>query len=439
MKNLILIAVLFTLFSSQAYCQVENVLVEKYYYSDANDSADTDGGYLPMGSITYRVFVDLKKGSAITKIYGDSLHALKFFSSNPFFNNTDRGKSYGYEIDNTKLNKNTVALDSWITLAAASKKHLGIPKTFDPDSSIVGGVNNDGGSVGIVPGLISNNNSVAGIPVTDKDGMVQVLSIPANFLPSGDLPLLFSADTSIFGNNSYSYFESNNAALQCSGASGIDSLNLVLVAQLTTVGDINFNINIEVKDSLGNLIRYVANGNDTSYIQNQVLVIEKVSPFLSYPASCGCTDPFYLEYSTQYACSDSTACLTKIKLGCMDQLACNYDSDANFNVPEMCCYPGYCNDRNLDVVCPDLSSGNRELQVYPNPTSMNMIVKLNGVKQNFVKVELFNQFGLLLFSSQYEMNIENSFNLDLQLLTHGIYFLKVITDNEVFNKTVIKQ
>jgi hypothetical protein len=123
----------------------------------------------------------------------------------------------------------------------------------------------------------------------------------------------------------------------------------------------------------------------------------------------------------------------------MDQLACNYDSDANFNVPEMCCYPGYCNDRNLDVVCPDLSSGNRELQVYPNPTSMNMIVKLNGVKQNFVKVELFNQFGLLLFSSQYEMNIENSFNLDLQLLTHGIYFLKVITDNEVFNKTVIKQ
>lgn len=439
MKNLILFVILFTLFSSQAYSQVENVLVEKYYYSDANDSLDTDGGFLPIGSITYRVFVDLVKGSTITKIYGDSLHTIKFFSTNSFFNNTDRGKSYGYEIDNTKLSKNTVALDSWITLGAASKKHLGIPKVNDPDSSIIGGTHNDGGSVGLVPGLISNNSSVAGIPVTDKDGMVQVVSIPTNYTPSGDLPILSSSDTSIFGDNSKTYFESNNAALQCSGASGFDSLNLVLVAQLTTIGDLNFEINVEVKDSLGNLIRYVANGVDTSYIQNQVLVTERLSPFLKYPASCGCTDPFYLEYSNQFACSDSSACLTKIKLGCMDQFACNYDPDANFNVQEMCCYPGLCNDRDLDVVCPSLSSGNRLFQVYPNPTLNNVVINLKGDNSQKMKVELYNQYGLLLQVSAFNMNGQNNFNLDLEKLDHGVYMLKVTTENDIYNSTVIKQ
>lgn len=439
MKHILLFFVLvFILFSTQGICQVENVIVEKYYYSDANDSADTDGGFLPMGSLTYRVFVDLAKGTSITKIYGDSLHTLKLFSANTFFNNTDRGKSYGYEIDNTKLSKNTVALDSWITLGAASKKHLGIPKSNDPDSSIIGGNFNDGGSFGSI-GLISNNSSVAGIPVIDKDGMAQVLTIPTNYLPSGDLPLLSSADTSIFGDNAKSYFESNNATLQCSGASGFDSLNLVLVAQLTTVGDINFEINLEVKDSLGNPIRYVANGIDTSYIQNQVLVTERVSPFLKYPPSCGCTDPFYLEYSNQYACSDSSACLTKIKLGCLDQLACNYDPEANFNVQEMCCYPGLCNDRDLDIVCPSLSSGNRVFQVYPNPTSGDVNIFVKGDNSEIMKVELYNQYGLLLSVKQFNIIGQNTINIELNNLDQGVYMLKGITDNEIYNSTIILQ
>jgi hypothetical protein len=337
------------------------------------------------------------------------------------------------------LSKNTVALDSWITLGAASKKYLGIPKADDPDSSIVGGIYNDGGSEGISPGLISNTSAVAGIPVTDKDGLVQVAAIPANYLPSGDLPLLSAADTSIFGDNTKLYFESNNAMLQCSGAFGYDSLNRILVAQLTTVGDINFEINIEVKDSLGNLIRYVADGSDTSYIQNQVLVTERVSPFLKYPASCGCTDPFYLEYSNLYACSDSSACLTKIKLGCMDQSACNYDPDANFNVQEMCCYPGLCNDRNLDVVCPSLSSGNREFRVYPNPTSENINVIIKGNKSKILKLELFNQFGLLVMVKEIEIAAQDSFNLGLQNLDNGVYMLMAISENDIYNRTIIKQ
>ncbi len=440
MKNILFLLILIsTLFSAKGYCQIESVVVEKYYYSDANDSADTDGGFLPIGSITYRVFVDLVKGSSITKIYGDSAHMLKFFSATPFFNNTDRGKSYGYEIDNTKLGKNTVALDSWISLGAASKKHLGIPKADDPDSSIVGGIYNDGGSQGNTPGLISNGSSLAGIPVTDKDGLVQVLAIPTNYFPSGDFPLMSTLDTSIFGDNSKTYFESHNATLQCSGAAGFDSLNKVLVAQLTTIDDINFEINLEVKDSSGNLVRYIAVGNDTTYIQNQVQVTERLSPFLKYPPSCGCTDPYYLEYSNQYACSDSSACLTKIKLGCMDQLACNYDPDANFNVNEMCCYPGFCNDRDLDIVCPSLSSGNRLFQVYPNPTVDNINMVINGDDSKLINIEVYNAYGVLLFIHQFNIVGQNVVNMSLNSLEHGVYMLKAYTEKGIYNSTIIKQ
>jgi len=38
------------------------------------------------------------------------------------------------------------------------------------------------------------------------------------------------------------------------------------------------------------------------------------------------------------------------------RMACNYDPNANFNIPELCCYPGLCGDRDIAVVCPQLSS-----------------------------------------------------------------------------------
>jgi hypothetical protein len=105
----------------------------------------------------------------------------------------------------------------------------------------------------------------------------------------------------------------------------------------------------------------------------------------------------------------------------------------------MCCYPGLCNDRNLDVVCPSLSSGNREFRVYPNPTSENINVIIKGNKSKILKLELFNQFGLLVMVKEIEIAAQDSFNLGLQNLDNGVYMLKAISENDIYNRTIIKQ
>ena len=56
-KSIILIsALIFYCFFVSAK-GLEKIIVEKYYISDAKDAAAKKGGYLPVGSVTYRIFV----------------------------------------------------------------------------------------------------------------------------------------------------------------------------------------------------------------------------------------------------------------------------------------------------------------------------------------------------------------------------------------------
>jgi hypothetical protein len=142
------------LFSNCVHAQLEKLIVETYYVSDESDSTDVNGGKLDSGSVTYRVYVDMLPGSTLKQIYGDTNHILKIASTAPFFNNVDRGQVFGYDIVSKRLSENTVALDTWLTLGqaakSASEKYIGVLKNQDTDSSIVGGVNNDGHSNRII-------------------------------------------------------------------------------------------------------------------------------------------------------------------------------------------------------------------------------------------------------------------------------------------------
>lgn len=55
------------LFQLNGNAQLQKVIVEKYYISDANDATDTLGGGLSAGSTTYRIYVDLVPGSILKK------------------------------------------------------------------------------------------------------------------------------------------------------------------------------------------------------------------------------------------------------------------------------------------------------------------------------------------------------------------------------------
>lgn len=415
--------------------QIQNVIVEKYYVADAFDIANTDGGQLQQGAVTYRVYIDLASGSKLTRLFADSLHLLKFQSSQPFFNNdtlnSSNGGTYGFKINKNDLAISTVGLDTWISIGAATNKHQGILKSLDVDGSIVGGTNND-------QNLLNNADAGAGVPLTTQDGLVLSSVLATNYLVGGDMPAIGSLnDSTIFGSDTATSFISANATLQFNGGLlGQGTENNVLVGQFTTAGQLAFELNISVVDSNGNTINYVANGNDTT-IQNQTY---KSFPLLKYPPQCGCLDPHYIEYNAQNACSDSTKCLTLVRLGCMDTLACNYDPDANYSVPEMCCYPGYCNDRDITFVCPAITTGNRVLSVYPNPTSNTINITLSGnEKLGNAQFVLLNSFGkeVMNFNDSVEEGEWNR-NISLSNLVSGIYVLKCITNNDIQSQIIIK-
>jgi hypothetical protein len=412
--------------SLSVHAQIEKLTVETYYVSDANDATDTIDGSnraLEAGSKTYRVYVDLKPGYKIKKIYGDVNHPLKITSTANFYNNVDRPNAYfGYLINKSWFSSNpTIALDSWLTLGLATKVQNGVLKTEDTNGSTIGGTNNYGGTTSIANGLLINNDAVAGIPLTTEDGLLTNTATLTQWIDNGFRDFS-GADTTVFGaTNIGNKFISTNAYLtQSTGVSGASTdSNKVLVAQLTTKGTISLELNLELLDSAGNTLKYVANGAT-------LLSDEKVSSFLTYPIVCGCRDMNYLEYSNAYGCSNPTACINIISYGCMDTLACNYDPLANKNLQSLCCYPGYCNNRDISLVCPGISN-TIQFDIYPNPAQNQLTVDFKvGGENKEVTYSIFDSYGTLMLQKNMGMLSSSiSQSIDISNFQTGLYMMKV--------------
>ncbi len=227
------------LFFSQfliAQSGLENIIVEKYYVSDDNDTlSNKTTGNLPIGSTTYRIYVDLKPGYRFQAAYGNTEHPLKIETTTSFFNNTENGSTIPNVIPQRSLNKNTVMLDSWLSVGAAGEDLFGIMKELDDTLETVSH-----------QGKYLQNKRNGSLSL--KDGFMKGSQIPR--------PTFFAIDeqVEIFGNNkSGSSFVLTNGAWACLGGSvGPDSLttNRVLIAQMTTDGDFSFELNIQIGSPL---------------------------------------------------------------------------------------------------------------------------------------------------------------------------------------------
>ena len=433
-----LLFILLSAFTLQA--QIEKVIVETYYVSDTHDATDTLGGNLPVGSTCYRIFVDLQKGYRLSKIYGEPLHALRFESDSVFFNNLDSldggGVTFARDLNIRLLKQNTNALDSWLTLGQVGKSgvktYFGLPKASDnTGASLL--FPNDGGSASIVGGLLANKNAAVGIPLSAADGLAPMTYVPIGWQNYGFVDALTNVDTTIFGSVRLGKkFESYYCTLSNNGVMGVNpDSNQVLIAQLTTKGQLSFELNVEVLDSSDKVTKIVAVDRGKAG--------EKFSPYLSYPLLSGCLDPNFLEYSDKYGRNDSNQCKTPIIFGCLDPQACNYDSKANTNIASLCCYPGFCNDRDLSIVCPALLES-PQVFIYPNPSFNTVTFKFEALNNKAVSYTITNESGIVI--TKKDLGILNQTTYEtIAIATYikGIYHCSIVIGTDIETRTFIKQ
>jgi hypothetical protein len=240
----VLTLLLFALITSISFSQgLENVFVETFYSATAQDTVSELYTFpLKSSSKTYRVYLDLKPGYSLQAVYGSLEHPLKINTSTYFFNHSEHGDVIPNVIPYRTLSKNTVMLDSWLSVGAAGEDSYGVILEEDDTTETVKHKNF----------LISNKSLL-----TVKDGLKVAGKVPR--------PTFFNIDSAalVFGNKSNKKeFSTNNGGWFClGGAKGLDSLgtNKVLIGQFTTDGDFSFELNVQLgTPTIGVSEKYVA-------------------------------------------------------------------------------------------------------------------------------------------------------------------------------------
>jgi hypothetical protein len=226
------LTLIFTLFTGVSFSQgLENVFVETFYNATTQDTISEFYTFpLKNNSITYRIYLDLKPGYSLQAVYGSPNHPLKIKTSTFFFNHSEHGDVIPNVIPYRTLSKNTVMLDSWLSVGAAGEDSYGVMLNDDDTSETVKHSN-----------FLRSNKS----QLLFKDGLKVAGKVPR--------PTFFNIDNlaaDVFGKKSdKNEFVTDNGGWFClGGAKGLDSLgaNKVLIGQFTTDGDFSFELNFQL-------------------------------------------------------------------------------------------------------------------------------------------------------------------------------------------------
>ncbi len=248
MKKILLgLSLLFFCKPGQAQNGLENIIVEKYYVSDANDTTlNSTGGILPVGSVTYRIYADMLPGYRFQAAFGIPGHELRIQTTTLFFNNEDRGAT-SPTYSKVQASHNTVMLDSWLSVGAACAGNFGVLKSED----------NSAGTVMNTDGILINADPSIGVPLTLEDGMIAGTPEPVTTVGISTEIAVF--DNQNDGTNGPLFTTQNGSWASLNGSIGPDTnTNKVLIAQITTDGILSFELNIQIGTPSGGVQQYVA-------------------------------------------------------------------------------------------------------------------------------------------------------------------------------------
>lgn len=224
---------------------LEGIILEKYYVFNPEDFKDRDSAELPPeGSVTYRVYVDMEPGYSLQLVFGFKDNPLLIETSTSFYNHTSWGDNTGDRINENMIINSPVALDSWLTMGSASRKHVGIIKLSDPDG---------------------NNLEIKSLG--DQDGMIEKHLTQV---------VAYEMDYSIVDGtgNANKLYATNSAWANLGGITGPDEENRVLIAQLTTDGELTMELNIQMSTPDCEVVQYVARNPVKEQIQSDLLFVK---------------------------------------------------------------------------------------------------------------------------------------------------------------------
>jgi hypothetical protein len=202
---------------------LEGIIVEKYYINEGDQRIHE----LPENAVTYRIFVDLEPDYVLQTIYGAPYHPF-ILATSTYFNNHVHGNLMGDGIITTMLQEDiSYGLDTYITMGAASNMHKGILLGEDNDGSILKG---------------EYFRQADGLK---KDSISEMV--------------YFQLEPDIFNAKNGKLFASENFLLGVyGGVKGPTPENRILIAQLTTDGELVFEINIQIAKPGEDAIQFVA-------------------------------------------------------------------------------------------------------------------------------------------------------------------------------------
>lgn len=327
---------------------LEKIVVEKYYVSNAADSIQANNdidqfnsengttiahGALPVGSVTYRFYADLLPGYKLLSVYADSLknQPLKFHTSTSFYNHPFGFFTPVPGTTKASLKNNLLALDSYLSLGGVATGQYGILKADDD------GALNNVTTAANPNAVLLNNTASMGFPLTSRDGMIGGSGILTPAFPDFTANAFAAfTDGSVTANT---LLVKEGAMNNATGATGpIAAANKILIAQVTTDGILNYELNVLLVAPDGTLISFAAHAKQNEF---------------SHPSLTGTLNPDSQPYGIKTIadnCSNSSFCL-----------------------------PIVANDNVKDVIGYDIVLSYDKTKVHPtgNVTLKNELINLN--------------------------------------------------------------
>lgn len=235
---------------------LEDIFVETYAVSPLPNKA---GEMLT----TYRIYADLAEGYKLQMAYGDEQHRLKIATTTEFFNDTISGGKFGDRVNGDELRQWPAALDTWLTIGAASDMHSGVPKHLDLDGSVIPCPPYADFSIADM----KKNASAKPVSLATADGLVRDTArrevvdfrFASGYLHNIRGGTLLTVD---------------GAWALLGGTKGTTPENMVLLAQISTTGDLTFQLNLQIAAPDGSVEKVVHNAPGSG---------ETWHPALSFP------------------------------------------------------------------------------------------------------------------------------------------------------------